>query len=320
MGGSFDPPIFFMMILNQLAKTDYARIEFHLEFQESFTLHREMVLRLRREFIRIARQMKHNDQDPEQFLAMLDPGLSSDPFARRLFQKPAPPFVIHPQRKNESELDAGDQFVLEAVFLGGFARHVHLFSVLLVELGKVGFCRGEGRFELVKVTALDQAGNCSENLVINDQLTLPQVNIGWSIEEIVQSSNNIGITFLTPARLLSNSKPIFDVNFTGIFPFMLRRVSSMLYAWCGVELLVDAPGLIDAATKVDLLFSDLHWHDWRTLDSDNDQQSLGGVIGHLVLDHIDSDEILTIIALSRLLNIGKSASYGCGHFEIDISD
>ncbi len=308
-----------MMILNQLAKTDYARIEFHLEFQEPFTLHRDMVLRLRREFVRIARQMKHYGQDPEQFLAMLDPSLSSDPFTRRLYQKPAPPFVIYPLRKNESELDAGDQQILEVIFLGGFTSHVHLFSRLLSVLGEVGFCRGEGHFELVKITSLDQAGNCSESLEINDQLTLPQVNLGWSVEGILQNSSNIGITFLTPARLLSENKPIFDVNFAGIFPFMLRRVSSMLYAWCGVELLLDAPGLVHSAAEVDVLFSDLCWHDWRTLDSDNDQHSLGGVIGKLVLDRIDSDEILTIIALSSLLNIGKSASYGCGHFKIDIS-
>jgi len=308
-----------MMMLNQLLKADYARIEFHLEFQESFTLHRDMVLRLRREFIRIARQMKHNGQDQDQYLAMLDPSLSSDPFARRLFQKPAPPFVIHPLRKNEAELDVGDQCILEVIFLGGFVRHVQLFSELLIELGKVGFCRGEGTFELVKITALDQAGNCSESLEFNDHLTLPQVNLGWTIEGILQNSRNPGITFLTPARLLSKSKPIFDVNFAEIFPFMLRRATSMLYAWCGVELLVDAQGLIDAATEVDLLFSDLQWHDWRTLESDNDQHSLGGVVGNLVLGRIDSDEILTIIALSSLFNIGKSASYGCGHFKIDFS-
>lgn len=308
-----------MMMHNQLTKADYVRIEFHLEFQETFILHREMVLRLRREFVRIARQMKHHGQDPDQFLAMLDPGLSPDPYARRLFQKPAPPFVIHPLQKNQLDLEAGDQFTLDVIFLGGFAKHVHLFSVLLVELGKVGFCRGEGLFELVKITALDQAGNYSEDLVQSDQQSIPQVNLGWSIEENMQYSSNLGITFLTPARLLSNSKPVFDANFAGIFPFMLRRVSSMLHAWCGVELLIDAQSLIDAAAEVELISSDLQWHDWRTLHSDDDQHSLGGVVGSLVLDRINSDELLMVIALSSLLNIGKSASYGCGHFKIDLS-
>jgi hypothetical protein len=308
-----------MMMHNQLTKADYLRIEFHLEFQETFILNREMVLRLRREFVRIARQMKHHGQDQEQFLEMLDPPLSPDPYARRLFQKPAPPFVIHPLQEEQLQLEAGDQFTLEVIFLGGFAKHVHLFSVLLVELGKVGFCRGEGLFELVKVLALDQAGNYSEGLGQSEQQSIPQVNLGWTIEENIRNSSNLGITFLTPARLLSNSKPVFDVNFTGIFPFMLRRVSSMLYAWCGVELLIDAQGLIDAAVDVELISSDLQWRDWRTLHSDDDQHSLGGVVGNLVLGRINSDEILAIIALSSLLNIGKSASYGCGHFKIDLS-
>ena len=311
-------------MIDQLTKIVYARVEFELEFQESFTLKREMVLRLRRELIRIAKQPAGDThQYSSQMLTMLDPEVASDPYARRLFQKPSPPFVILPPRIDEQSLDAGDVVLLEVLFLGNLGQHIFLFAQLLQLLGLFGFCRGAGRFDLAGVFGLDQSDN---RLIIPvtdvhaEQLSVPQLSLNWWVEKKIQYDRNVALTFVTPARLLANNKPLFRVHFAEVFPFILRRVTSMLYAWDGVELTIDAQYLIEAATEVDIISSDLSWHDWRTLDGDSDKQELGGVTGSLVLGRIESDEIMAVIALGGLFNIGKSAAYGCGHFIIDFSD
>ena len=66
-----------------------ARVEFSLEFEETFNLKQQMLLHLRRELISVARAA--GDQELIDFI---DPGFPPDPYARKLFQKPAPPFVL----------------------------------------------------------------------------------------------------------------------------------------------------------------------------------------------------------------------------------
>lgn len=310
-------------MIDQLAKIVYARIKFKLEFQEVFTLKREMFMQLRREFFRIA---KHASIDKKEFsvalLAMLDPELSPDPYARRLFQKPSPPFIIMPPDIEETHVDSGESVGLNVIFMGNLNKYVALFSSLLQLLGQFGFYKGEGRFELVGVWGEDQTGNRLEIPVATsaiNQLTVPQISLNWLVEEKMPYDRSIGLNFITPARLLSNNKPLFKPCIAGIFPFILRRVTSMLHAWGGIELTDEPQYLISSVAQIEVIFSDLHWQDWRTMNGDHLKQDLGGIVGSLILGRIESDEILTIILLAEILNVGKSAAYGCGHFNIDLS-
>lgn len=304
-----------------LAKIEYSRVVFELEFQEPFILQQEMVLRLRREFLRVARHAEQSGQ--HDLIQMIDPALTTDPYARRLFQKPAPPFIIKPTLTKVQEFDAGKVLLLEVVFMGDVNGNISRFSQLLSFLGEQGLYRGEGRFELVGLSGRDQSGGRVESRLngeAGEQLVVPRLNFEWMIDETIEYNRNLVLTFQTPARLLSNNKPLFLISFADIFPFMLRRVTSMFYAWGGLEWTDDSSYLIEQAAAVEVIASDLAWHDWRTLDGITGSQDLGGVTGGLVLGNVKSDIIFSVIALASLFNIGKSAAYGCGAFRIDSSD
>ena len=90
----------------------------------------------------------------------------------------------------------------------------------------------------------------------------------------------------------------------------------MLYAWGGIEMFEDPQYLIKLAGEVDADAGSLSWYDWHTLQGDSVDQDIGGIVGCLNFTSIDSDEIKIVLALAQLFNIGKSASYGCGAFEI----
>jgi len=253
-------------------------------------------------------------------MAMFDPPVSTDPYARRLFQKPSPPFVIKAAGLPDQFFDIGDTLSLQVLFIGDPVKHVTLFSLLLHALGRSGLWRGEGKFDLVNMYGTDSSKNrvmLPIPSVFSDQFAIPQIGLDWLIDIPLSYESGLRLEFMTPARLMSAKKPLFKVDFATLFPFMLRRVTSMLNTWGGFELIDDAQDLIAVATQqVDVVESGLHWEDWRTLSGGNGGLDLGGVIGKIILDRVGADDVVRVIRLAELFNLGKSAAYGCGQFMV----
>ena len=118
---------------------------------------------------------------------------------------------------------------------------------------------------------------------------------------------------MTPTRLMVDGKPLRKPHFRQVFPFMLRRVTSMLYAHCGVELLDDASVLLEQVRQLDLVETNLHWHDWRSL-AGRPGLIIGGFVGDMVLQGQALEEVYWVLAVASLLGIGKAATYGAGQF------
>lgn len=307
-------------MLDELSGADFTRLEFVIEFEDAFVLQQEMVLRLRRELRKAAQAIAADDPVlGGKILNMLDPEVAVDPYARKIFQKPAPPFVIKPPKTIAMKVDAGDQVVMEVLFFGDLVMYGNLFCLLLKKLGTLGFWQGEGRFDLVNLYGLGYSG---ERVMLplpeepNSSLPVPMISLAWVIEEKFSFRRAIWLEFITPARVMTSGKPLFHVSFTELFPFLLRRVTSILYMWYGLEPVDDARGLIAMANDIVIVSSDLHWRDWRTLENSGGKQDLGGVAGGACLGNIWSDELLAVLSLGELTNIGKNAAYGCGHFRL----
>ena len=57
----------------------------------------------------------------------------------------------------------------------------------------------------------------------------PPVNdLRWWLETFAEV-DSIVLEFVTPARLLSHGRPLFRIDFARLFPYILRRVSSVFY-------------------------------------------------------------------------------------------
>ena len=292
-----------------------ARVEFHLEFEENFQFRQQMLLHLRRELIGVARA-----SGDQQLLDFIDPGMPDDPYARKLFQKPSPPFVVQAAAVADMTIEAGDSFALKVLFFGNLSQHVALFARLLCLLGKTGFFKGEGRFELDMVVGRDQAVNQQllwRGCELLSEFSVPQVSLSWYIDDRSLRQDQLLLSFLTPARLLSDGKPLFNPGFVDIFPFLLRRVTSMLYFWAGIEIAGDPQDLLALAAEVNVESCDLAWHDWRHIAGGDDRQELGGLLGTLNLGQINSDKTLQLLLLGEIFNIGKGAPYGSGAYVLD---
>ncbi|MEJ2202099.1 MAG: hypothetical protein P8X63_13950, partial [Desulfuromonadaceae bacterium] len=244
-----------------LSQLEFVQVFLTLEFTEPYGLRFEQLLRLRRNL----RQTAAGELlDRRAFAALFEPEVATDPYARRRHQRPGPPFVIHPPVTFPPMLSASDRVELPVVLFGPGIPLLPDFCRVFQELGARGFHRGEGRFTLVEVAARDLAGNRMPIHFSNEgrPAPLPVSHAGWFLDQFTAASA-VELRLQTPARLLSGGRPLFRPRFQTLFPFLLRRVSSMAAAYGAVEL-IDDPGLFLAASEAVVERENrLAWRDWR---------------------------------------------------------
>ena len=309
-------------IPRELQGVDFALTRFQLEFQDSFRISREVLLCLRRDLLQAARLVLSRNASAEgndRFSALFDPPLPDDPVALRRHQRPGAPFALLPEPDGTGEYEAGDLLDLQVAFWGAGIQSIGDFARTLRVLGRLGLHRGEGTFELAAIIAEDAAGNrsriWSEGEDLKD-LAPPVCNARWWLESDQSGGSGVDLEFITPARLLSQGKPLFRPSFGKLFPFILRRVTSMMHNHCGLEMTMEAQSLLRSAAQVETRENRLRWEDWKTLTGEEKVQDLGGVCGLLRLEGDALAEIFWILKMGSLLNIGKNAAFGAGHYRL----
>lgn len=306
-----------MIDLSLTSDIEFALVHFGLEFQEPCRISQADFLRLRRELWMVADRVL-GDRTSERFRLLFDPPLSDDPVALRRFQRPGPPFALLPEAWQEKLFDAGDRLEIAASFWGRGVHVIRDFARVLQSLGKVGIHRSQGIFELVAIEAEDAGGSRSSIWRGGEGLhhLPPPVNeVGWWLSRQGEPAAVL-LEFLTPARLLSKGRPLFNVDFCRLFPFLLRRVTGMLYAHCGREIIDDPGRLLAAADQVHAVENSFCWHDWRTLEGQGTFQDLGGISGSVRLEGEALQDVLGILRIGSLMNVGKGAAFGAGHFRL----
>lgn len=296
----------------------FSHVVFELEFQEDLHLQFGALLRLRRELRQAASLMFADESlDREAYQNLFDPPVPVDPVYRKRVQKPGPGFVIRGPILESRTFEAGDSLELPVLFLGRAIQNLPDFARLLQGLGRVGLVNGQGGYELVTIRAFDATGNlqgvwaCGEDL---EKMAPPILDAAWWLDSLHRDSDSpsVEMTFATPCRLLSKGRPLFRPHFGTIFPFILRRITSIAQVHCGVELNDNPKPLLAASLLVRQDVNSLRWEDWRRLESGEGCQDLGGVLGSLVLSGPPLLEILWILQLGSLLQLGKGAAYGAG--------
>jgi len=307
-----------IFIPDLLKKTEFLLTRFLLEIQEEFTVTSEVILRLRRELNLVERHSL--GMGSSSVTSLLHPSFPVDPIALRRHQKPSPPFVILPPDDLPSSLVMGDVFVLTVFFFGDGARSIGDFINVIRLLGDNGIYNGTGRFELVSVVADDPSGNSVDLWQPGedtDDLPYPLIDLAWWIGTPSESPASLRIRFLTPARLLTHGKPLFRPNFRSIFPFLLRRITTMLYFYCGVEIVEDHRAVLEQAFLVHEFDNRLFWEDWKRLEADHGGVDLGGVTGTVSLMGDVLSQIEWLLKVGTLMNLGKGAAYGAGHYILE---
>lgn len=296
-------------------RIEFVRAALVLVFREPFTFTEAVLSDLRGELRRAARRA---GLTPEEFEGLFAPPVSADPYAQRRYQRPGPAFILQPPSSLPCTLAAGESLELPLLLLGRGARQLAALCRVWLALGERGIDRGQGRFTLNAVQAEDLSGNRTPIWSLASAAPLPLVVIraDWWLDGL-PSPDRVRLTLHTPARLLANGRPLFRPSWESLFPFVLRRVTSMVHAHCEVELFDDPAPFFDAAHRVEVQGGRLRWRDWRVLEEGEESRDLGGVVGKLELGGKGLAELLWLLRLASLLNLGKGAAYGAGYLNIE---
>ena len=194
---------------------------------------------------------------------------------------------------------------------------MHEFLRSLIHIGKLGLVAGEGRFEVIELLNLEP--DQSEGLVWRrdeplESLACSVQPLSWLLcQGPVQKQ--VQLRFKTPTRLMVHGKPLRKPALRKIFPFMLRRTTSMLYTHCQLEVLDDPATLLELVDQFETVAARMTWSDWRPLHG-RQGLSVGGFIGELSFRGAALQELYWVFAASSLFGIGKGATYGAGQFEL----
>ncbi len=302
-----------------LQHVDVVKARFTLDFTSPCYLQPADFLALGRVLRLAGRQAldSHDAAAIQQWQALFQPALSDDPVARRKFQKPAPAFVVSMPVMRKKLFSAGEKLELEVLFIVTSLPLIHNFLRSLIHLGRLGLVAGKGQFEVSEV----HSGGTGDSECLAwrhneplESLSCSVLSLAWLLQE-QQIARSVTLEFVTPTRLMVEGKPLRKPAFSQVFPFMLRRITSMLHAHSGVEVLDDPTHLLALVREIQVVESRLRWHDWRPLSG---QQGLvvGGFVGEMVIDGQSLDEIFWVLAVASLFGLGKGATYGAGRFVI----
>lgn len=291
-----------------LTAAEYVLVRFRLDLQEQVFLDTSAFFSLRGALRRAGREVLG-----ERIDAWFDPPLSSDPAALKRFQKAAPAFVLRPEFVRDGEWCEGDHLVLEVLFLGTGITLLGDFCRIMQALGGSGLAAGKGRFDLSGVTCLGSDGNWR---VLGwgggNALPAPELlSLGEWLDGLLPIANPI-LEFLTPARLMSGGRVLRQPHFAQLFPFLLRRVTSMVYYHCGLEPVDDPAPLLSAAAQIEARWLEIHWNEVLEPGGDVASGRAGGLSGRLLLDGPGLQELLWVVALATLFGVGKGSAWGCG--------
>ncbi len=308
----------------ELQHADFTRVTFSLEFRDSFRFDPATLLGFRNLIRPVARQVLADagEDGRRRFRTLFEPEVSPDPVALKKFQKPAPSFVLMLESRPARGVRAGERETLELLFLGRSIPLIGDFLACLVRLGHFGLADGQGKFDLVDLAATGpdhrrqslwrRGDEC-------DRIAPPIDSLGWWLERGLPVALPLSLRFEIPTRLLVNGRPLRNPSFAQLFPFMLRRVTSMLHAHAECELSLDASDLLQAAQAVSVGAAHFDWHDWRGMSGRRALPAIGGFTGSMTLQGDALREVFWVVAVASLFGLGKGAAYGAGRFVLSPS-
>ena len=304
-----------------LERVEYMKIYFHLEIRDLFDLPPFGLLQLRRELLQALAVLQTSAPEQEQVLRrVLLPERTSDPVRFSRVQQPSPALVLTPDTRRQGLIEAGERVVLPVLLLGSGITVLEAFTVLLEEVGRQGLYHGNGRFIVEGIESEDASGvraMLRQKGEPESALTPPISDLAWWLERQPPLEDAVRLEMLTPLRLVRNGKPLFRASFGDLFPFILRRVIGMLGHHAAVDVVKDPAAMIALADKVSVHENRLSWQDDRSLQQPGSEQKLGGLRGSLALAGEALGELLWVLRIGSLLNVGKGAPYGAGQYRLD---
>lgn len=231
-------------------------------------------------------------------------------FLRRLrgFTKP---YVIKPPASEETEFSEGDPLIFSIVLFGDSARFERQLLSAVIDAGRGGIGTREGRGRLELRRAWVENPFSREKGIIYENSTFYESRIWIGTRDIsARIGGTFMLRFITPFRLVRRGELLRELEFSDIFPFMLRKYSAVMQQYAG-SIEVDVRRALQDSLVVRLLARRLREVSFRY--KGEDQVFL---TGELIYSGRTSLHVRRPLLLCQLSHIGKRSSFGFGWYEL----
>lgn len=289
---------------------EFAAISFHYQLPQPVALpaYPELLLRP------ILHQTGMELLEPETFERLMAPALPDDPTALRRYQRPAPPFAFQPSH-SPLPLHAKETGTISCHLFGDGILLLYELIQIMAHVQPYILTNRTRHGQLVSVSATDAAG---EAVTIWEKgmahsFEPPRITAAWHFDTPA-TTNDWQLTIFTPARLMMQKKPLFRPNLRHLLPFILRRVTSLCYFFNHVEIKGAGEYLVlnDGIAEE----SEWLWDDWRNHQGMGEAVKLGGICGRMRLRGTLHEDLIDLLRLGSLMNIGKGAAFGAGAYRV----
>jgi len=228
------------------------------------------------------------------------------------------PFVILPPLTKRELIHAGEALTFQLTLIGKGIEFLPYFVYAFDELGRTGIGRGQGRYQLERVT-----DNFNQNEIysrrtktLKSDFTTRQFS-DLIAETQTQNPQNLTLQFITPTRILDNDKTARTLSFDLLMRGLLRRASLLAKIHCGQEWQLDYRAIVDAArAQVRLTHSELRDHSWeRYSNRQQRRMRFDSFIGTVQYEGT-LQPFLPYILLGHYIHLGKNTTFGMGKYEI----
>lgn len=232
-----------------------------------------------------------------------------------------PPFVLEPPFTANGVFKAGDAFSFNLMLFGEVNEKLPYFIYAFHRMGENGIGRVvEGKRSRF---FLDSVSHNKEQIYLNGN---PKVRVPSNIDDlklnmpakyISGSPGRLKICFDSPLRIKFQNHLTDELPFHVLVRSMLRRVSSLLETYDNGEPDINYKGIVQKATEVKTIQSNLVWLDARRYSSRQKRaMQLGGVSGEILYEG-GINPFLPLIRFCEKVHVGKQTTFGLGKIRME---
>jgi len=231
---------------------------------------------------------------------------------------PRPYIISPPPFDNKAVYSPDNSLVFHLTLIGKAIEYLPYFIVTFQELGREGLKR-KYKFTVERVDIENISTGEEEQIYFPTGRVLSKRSV-YSLEDAEKEVNEktydkLKIKFLSPARIKAKNY-LKEPLFRPFFGSLLRRISSLSYFHCNMDLDIDYKGLAEKAETIKISENRCEWRDWdRYSSKQQTRMTLGGFMGEVVYSG-NLSPFMPYLISGQWINAGKNPTFGLGQYEI----
>ena len=223
------------------------------------------------------------------------------------------PYTLYVHGEGRRSWRKGDVCVFDLTLFGRGAEQAGIYLDALLAAEQKGWGAARLSFRLVQVTEADSARLIYAGGRIWSRNLIPQP---LKIQERTVSSANF--FFDTPLRIASGGKLFESLPFEKLIRFLIRRISLLATAYTDVQVTWDEEAMLELAGRVKIVEEA-----WReipfvrySMNQKDRKLALPGKTGWVLYEG-ELSSFVPVLEVGKYLRVGKGATIGFGHYEVN---